>query len=180
MQRILQDLYRKMYWVFADANFSGGWAQSDADNAENVMYKICNNVHRMSRNMVHSGTNRNKFKYHRSGIYRIEPGDAQSDTILWHWWRKYILSSIYIFQIQKYFFNYLRTINSVFLLQFRTTYQQEQNISSLSIIIYEVFIEEDYLDMLYWYTRTNIGHFHEDIWRKHYLSIHKENCLDDD
>ena len=37
MQRILQDLYRKMYWVFADANFSGGWAQSDADNAENVM-----------------------------------------------------------------------------------------------------------------------------------------------
>ena len=67
---------------YIDANFAGGWDQADADNAENVM------LH-MGYVITYAGCpvlwcsklqTRNCFKYHRSGIYCIGTGDAQSNS----------------------------------------------------------------------------------------------------
>ena len=69
----------------------------------------------MSSIMVQYVTNKNISKYHIRGIYFIEPVNVQSNTFYGADEGSIFLFEIYIFQIQKYFVKYLKTIKVVFL-----------------------------------------------------------------
>ena len=95
---------------------------------------------------------------------------------MWHWWKKYNLSSTFVFQIKKYFIKSLKIIRVALQLRDETNYNQEQNTLLLGIIIYKV------LKKVFGYVTL----IQENKWweyklshpMKHYLFIYEENYLD--
>ena len=69
------------YPCYVDAEFVGGWDQEDSYNEKkHVAYRICDHVRGMTCFVVQQVTDRYHFNYNISGLYCVNPGNAQNNT----------------------------------------------------------------------------------------------------
>ena len=80
--------------------------------------------------------------------------------LLCHQWKKYYLSSIFIFWIQKSFEKSLKTSRVAPLSQNWTKHLLRIKTIDIKYHRLHIFIQKRYLYMLHWYERTKIGNFH--------------------
>ena len=101
-------------------------------------------------------------------------------TILWQWWMKYILFSICIFQIQKSFVNYFKTIKVVLPSRSITNNHQGGGNIAINYHYFQSFVKRILFRYAIPVNKNNHQAFSLSYPMKHYSCIYKENYLDGD